>query len=186
MSGLSSPRRERNQMEKLKLWPQDWMGMTFRNLFGKRCWLSWCLGEGSHFETSLPPMQQARKLQATLEGCNPKLWITYSLTHSLTGVKCRATGVAKNSPDWESFCGIVISEPTVKHVQHVDLLHTSQHLKSSPWIFSSNQKLSPGNITQSTGSQKEYSNTHSSIWKKSSWCFGIHKSNSAGGFTIWT
>ena len=72
----------------------------------------------------------------------------------------------KNSPDWESFCGIVISEPTVKHVQHVVLLHTFQHLKSSPWIFSSNQKLSPGNITQSTGSQKEYSNTHSSIWKK--------------------
>ena len=35
--------------------------------------------------------KQARKLQATLEGCNPKLWITYSLT----GVKCRATSVAK-------------------------------------------------------------------------------------------
>ena len=36
--------------------------------------------------------KQARKLQATLEGCNPKL----SLTDSLTGVKCRATSVAKN------------------------------------------------------------------------------------------
>ena len=36
-------------------------------------------------------LKQARKLQATLEGCNPKLW----LNHSLTGVKCRATGVAK-------------------------------------------------------------------------------------------
>ena len=34
-------------MEKLKLGPQDWMGMTFRNLIGKRCWLSWCLG-GDH------------------------------------------------------------------------------------------------------------------------------------------
>ena len=92
----------------------------------------------------------------------------------------------KNSPDWESFCGIVISEPNVKHVQHVVLLHTSHHLKSSPWLFSSDQKLSPKSFTQLTGSQKDYSNTHSSIWKKSSWCFGIHKSNSAGGFTIWT
>ena len=35
--------------------------------------------------------QKARKLQATLEGCNPKL----RLTHSLTRVKCRATSVAK-------------------------------------------------------------------------------------------
>ena len=25
-------------------------------------------------------MQQARKLQATLEDANPKLWLTYSLT----------------------------------------------------------------------------------------------------------
>ena len=40
--------------------------------------------------------QQARKLQATLEGCNPKLWLTRLLVHSLTGVKCRATSVAKN------------------------------------------------------------------------------------------
>ena len=40
--------------------------------------------------------EQARKLQATLEGCNPKLWITDWLTDSLTGVKCRATSVAKN------------------------------------------------------------------------------------------
>ena len=40
--------------------------------------------------------KQARKLQATLEGCNPKLWITDWLTDSLTGVKCRATSVAKN------------------------------------------------------------------------------------------
>ena len=51
MSGLSSPRRERNQIEKLKLGPQDWMGMTFRNLIGKRCWLSWCLGKGWHHES---------------------------------------------------------------------------------------------------------------------------------------
>ena len=36
--------------------------------------------------------KQARKLQATLEGCNPKIWIT----HSLTAVKCRATSVANN------------------------------------------------------------------------------------------
>ena len=36
-------------------------------------------------------LKQARKLQATLEDCNPKLW----LAHSLTGVKCRATSVAK-------------------------------------------------------------------------------------------
>ena len=50
MSGLSSPRRERNQMEKLKLGPQDWMGMTFRNFMGKRCWLSWCLGKGLHLK----------------------------------------------------------------------------------------------------------------------------------------
>ena len=28
---------------------------------------------------------------------SPKLWPTYSLTHLLTGVKCRATSVAKNS-----------------------------------------------------------------------------------------
>ena len=37
--------------------------------------------------------KQARKLQATLEVCNPKLC---PLTDSLTGVKCRATSVAKN------------------------------------------------------------------------------------------
>ena len=37
--------------------------------------------------------KQARKLQATLEVCNPKL----SLTDLLTGVKCRATSVAKKS-----------------------------------------------------------------------------------------
>ena len=42
-------------------------------------------------------VKQARKLQGTLEGCNPKLWITDWLTDSLTGVKCRATSVAKNS-----------------------------------------------------------------------------------------
>ena len=36
------------------------------------------------------PSEQACKLQATLEDCNPKL----RLTHSLTGVKCRATRVA--------------------------------------------------------------------------------------------
>ena len=35
--------------------------------------------------------KQARKLQATLEGCNPKL----SLARLRTGVKCRATSVAK-------------------------------------------------------------------------------------------
>ena len=38
-------------------------------------------------------MKQARKLQATLDGCNPKL---RPLTDWLTGVKCRATSVAKN------------------------------------------------------------------------------------------
>ena len=38
--------------------------------------------------------QQARKLQATLEGCNPKLC---PATRSLTRVKCRATSVAKNT-----------------------------------------------------------------------------------------
>ena len=37
--------------------------------------------------------QQARKFQATLDGCNPKLC---PLTDSLTGVKCRAISVAKN------------------------------------------------------------------------------------------
>ena len=37
-------------------------------------------------------MKQARKLQATLDGCNPKLC---PLTDSLTGVKCIATSVAK-------------------------------------------------------------------------------------------
>ena len=37
-------------------------------------------------------IQQARKLQATLEGCNPKL---RPLTDLLTVVKCRATSVAK-------------------------------------------------------------------------------------------
>ena len=37
--------------------------------------------------------EQARKLQATLEGCNPKL---RPLTDLLTGVKCRVTSVAKN------------------------------------------------------------------------------------------
>ena len=37
--------------------------------------------------------QQARKLQATLKGCNPKLCPPSVL---LTGVKCRATSVAKN------------------------------------------------------------------------------------------
>ena len=37
--------------------------------------------------------KQARKLLATLEGCNPKLC---PATRSLTGVKCRATSVAKN------------------------------------------------------------------------------------------
>ena len=36
--------------------------------------------------------KQARKLQATLDGCNPKL---RPLTDLLTGVKCRATSVAK-------------------------------------------------------------------------------------------
>ena len=40
------------------------------------------------------PFKQARKLQATLEGCNPKLC---PATHSLTGVECRATSIAKNS-----------------------------------------------------------------------------------------
>ena len=40
--------------------------------------------------------KQARKLQATLEGCNPKLC---PLTGSLTGVECRATSVAKNKND---------------------------------------------------------------------------------------
>ena len=38
--------------------------------------------------------EQARKLQATLEGCNSKL---FPLTGSLTGVKCRATSVAKKN-----------------------------------------------------------------------------------------
>ena len=37
--------------------------------------------------------EQARKLQATLEGCTPKLCPP---SVSLTGVKCRATSVAKN------------------------------------------------------------------------------------------
>ena len=37
--------------------------------------------------------EQARKLQATLEGCTPKLCPPMV---SLTGVKCRATSVAKN------------------------------------------------------------------------------------------
>ena len=37
--------------------------------------------------------KQARKLQATLDGCNPKL---RPPTDLLTGVKCRATSVAKN------------------------------------------------------------------------------------------
>ena len=37
--------------------------------------------------------KQARKLQATLEGCNPEL----RLTRLLTGVKCRATSVAKKN-----------------------------------------------------------------------------------------
>ena len=37
--------------------------------------------------------KQACKLQATLDGCNPKL---RPPTDSLTGVKCRATSVAKN------------------------------------------------------------------------------------------
>ena len=37
--------------------------------------------------------KQARKLQSTLEVCNPKL---RPLTDLLTGVKCRATSVAKN------------------------------------------------------------------------------------------
>ena len=36
--------------------------------------------------------KQARKLQATLDGCNPKL---RPPTDLLTGVKCRATSVAK-------------------------------------------------------------------------------------------
>ena len=39
-------------------------------------------------------LEQARKLQATLEGRQPKLWLTHWLTHSLTGVRCRATSVA--------------------------------------------------------------------------------------------
>ena len=38
-------------------------------------------------------MEQARKLQATLDGCNPKL---RPPTDLLTGVKYRATSVAKN------------------------------------------------------------------------------------------
>ena len=48
--------------------------------------------------------EQARRLQATLEGRQPKLWLTHSLTHSLTGVKCRVTSVAKkyiNSGVWK-------------------------------------------------------------------------------------
>ena len=91
MSGLSSPRRERNQIEKLKLGPQDWMGMTFRNLIGKRCWLSWCLGKDHSLKQVVPQ--------------------------------------SRSSPDGESFGDIVISEPTVKQVQHAVFLHTSQHLK---------------------------------------------------------
>ena len=39
--------------------------------------------------------KQARKLQATLEDANPKLWLTYSLTDG--GVRCRATSVAKKN-----------------------------------------------------------------------------------------
>ena len=37
--------------------------------------------------------KQARKLQATLDGCKPKL---RPPTDLLTGMKCRATSVAKN------------------------------------------------------------------------------------------
>ena len=44
-----------------------------------------------HHWKQLYQQQQARKLQATLEGCNPKL----RLTDLLTGVKCRAISVAK-------------------------------------------------------------------------------------------
>ena len=45
------------------------------------------------FSKGRSPLKQARKLQATLEGCNPKLC---PATDSLTGVRCRATSVAKN------------------------------------------------------------------------------------------
>ena len=39
-------------------------------------------------------MKQARKLQATLDGCNPKL---RPPTDFLTGVKCRATSVTEKN-----------------------------------------------------------------------------------------
>ena len=44
--------------------------------------------------------KQARKLQATLDGCNQNY---DPLTRSLTGVKCRATSVAKNLMHWSCY-----------------------------------------------------------------------------------
>ena len=106
MSGLSSPRRERNQIEKLKLGPQDWMGMTLRNLIGKRCWLSWCLEEGSNLDTSPSKMQRTT-------------WLRKFRWHCHFWAHCQA-GPA---------CCLPPYLPTPL---------------SSAWIFSSNQKLSPG------------------------------------------
>ena len=39
--------------------------------------------------------KQARKLQATLEGCNPKLWPTHPLAHSWAEV-----GMNGMDPNW--------------------------------------------------------------------------------------
>ena len=72
--------------------------------------------------------KQARKLQATPEGCNPKLC---PATHSLTGVECRATSVAKKDKLDNDYPGHTISDSNTalaseKIIEFID--KTENHL----------------------------------------------------------
>ena len=55
-------------------------------------WKSWVYFKITGVQEQFGQMKQARKPRSY---ASPKLWLTYLLTYLLTGVKCRATSVAK-------------------------------------------------------------------------------------------
>ena len=64
----------------------------------------------------LDEFKQARKLQATLEDCNLKLCLA---TDSLTGLKCRATSLAKNATQHDYK---ILTQPQLDELGELDAL----------------------------------------------------------------